>query len=92
MERISRSKFKNNIILKGGLLLASIIGENERTTKDMDATIKSLPLESECLLEMMALILSDDLNDGVAFEIVGIKDIREEDVYGGFRISIIAIF
>lgn len=43
LDRISKSKYKHNIILKGGLLLASIIGNDERTTKDMDATLKSIP-------------------------------------------------
>lgn len=47
LDRLSKSKYKHNIILKGGLLLSSIIGDDERTTKDMDATLKSLPLERE---------------------------------------------
>ncbi len=47
LERISKSKYKHNIILKGGLLLSSIIGNDERTTKDMDATLKSIPLQKE---------------------------------------------
>ena len=47
LERISKSKYKHNIILKGGLLLSSIIGDEERTTKDMDATLKSISLEKE---------------------------------------------
>ena len=46
LERLSKSKYKHNIILKGGLLLSSIIGDDERTTKDMDVTLKSLPLEN----------------------------------------------
>lgn len=46
LDRISKSQYKYNIILKGGLLLSSIIGENMRTTKDMDATLKSIPLEN----------------------------------------------
>lgn len=44
LDRLSKSKYKNNIILKGGLLLSSIIGDDERTTKDMDATLKSIRL------------------------------------------------
>jgi len=91
LERISKSRYKNNIILKGGLLLSSIIGEDERTTKDMDATLKSLPLEKEYIFQMMKDILCINLNDEISFEIIGIKDIRLEDEYGGFRISILAI-
>ena len=91
LERISKSRYKNNIILKGGLLLSSIIGEDERTTKDMDATLKSLPLEKEYIFQMMNDILCINLNDEISFEIVSIKDIRLEDEYGGFRISILAL-
>lgn len=47
LERLARSEYKHNIILKGGLLLSSILGDDERTTKDMDATLKSLRLEKE---------------------------------------------
>lgn len=90
LERISKSKYKNNIILKGGLLLASIIGENERTTKDMDATLKSLPLNTEKIANIFNEILSVDLEDEVKFEILDVKDIREEDQYGGVKINILS--
>lgn len=90
LERISRSKYKNNIILKGGLLLASIIGEEERTTKDMDATLKSLPLDTEKITNIFNEILSVDLEDEVKFEILDVKDIREENQYGGVKINILS--
>lgn len=89
LDRISRSKYKGNFILKGGLLLSSIIGENMRTTKDMDATLKSISLEKENILSIMSEILNVDVKDNVSFEIVDIKDIREEDEYGGFKVNII---
>ena len=53
LERISKSKYKDNIILKGGLLLSSIIGEDMRTTKDMDATLKSILLEKENIITLL---------------------------------------
>lgn len=90
LDRISHSKYKNNIILKGGLLLSSIIGENERTTKDMDATLKSLPLENEKIYSIINEILNINLDDDVEFEILDIKDIREEDEYGGVKIDILS--
>ena len=89
LERISKSKYKDNIILKGGLLLSSIIGEDMRTTKDMDATLKSIPLEKKEIMSIMTEILNVDVNDDVSFEIIDIKDIREEDEYGGFKINIL---
>lgn len=92
LARISKSEYKNNIILKGGLLLSSIIGENMRTTKDMDATLKSIPLEKENVVSIMTEILNIDINDNVSFDILDIKDIREEDEYGGFKINIVGRF
>lgn len=90
LERISKSDYKNNIILKGGLLLSSIIGDNERTTKDIDATLKSMPLDKENIESIFKEILSIDLNDNVIFKILDIKDIRDEDEYGGFKVNIVA--
>ncbi len=90
--RLEKSKYKNNIILKGGVLLSSIIGEDLRSTKDIDATLKSLPLNIEFIKKIFEEILSIDINDNVNFEIVNIKDIRLEDEYGGFRINVKGTF
>lgn len=90
LDRLSKSKYKHNIILKGGLLLSSIIGDDERTTKDMDATLKSLPLEREEVTQIISDILNIDLDDGINFKIEDVKDIRQESEYGGFKINILA--
>ena len=90
--RLEKSKYKNNIILKGGVLLSSIIGEDLRTTKDMDATLKSLPLDIITINKIIEEIITIDLNDNVKFEIESIKDIRIEDEYGGYRINIKGTF
>ncbi len=90
LERLSKSKYKHNIILKGGLLLSSIIGDDERMTKDMDATLKSLPLEKDNVIEIITEILSTKVDDGIKFEIESVKDIRQESEYGGFKINILA--
>ena len=92
LDRISVSNYKHNIILKGGLLLFSIIGEDMRTTKDMDASLKSITLQKENIDEIFHEILSIDLQDNTHFEILDIKDIRAEDEYGGFRINVLGIF
>lgn len=89
LDRISKSKYKNNIILKGGLLLSSIIGEDMRTTKDMDTTLKSITLKKENIISIMQEIINIDVGDNVNYEIIDIKDIREEDEYGGFKINIL---
>lgn len=90
LDRLSKSKYKHNIILKGGLLLSSIIGNDERTTKDMDVTLKSLPLEREEITQIISDILSINLDDGINFIIEDVKDIRQESEYGGFKINILA--
>ena len=90
--RLEKSKYKDNIILKGGVLLSSIIGEDLRTTKDIDATLKSLPLNIDSIRNIFEEILSIQIADNVMFEIVGIKDIRLEDEYGGFRINVKGTF
>lgn len=92
LARLSKSKYKNNIIIKGGLLISSIIGDDLRTTKDMDATLKSLPLTKEIVKKMFDEILAINNNDYIIFKIQEISDIREKDVYGGFKINILATF
>ncbi len=90
--RLEKSEYKDNIILKGGVLLSSIIGNDLRTTKDIDATLKGLPLTIEMVEEIFKEILSIDIKDNVYFELVSIKDIRITDEYGGFRLNIKSTF
>lgn len=92
LARLEKSKYRDNVILKGGVLLSSIIGEDLRTTKDIDATLKSLPLNIDSIRNIFEEILSIDIDDNVNFEIVNIKDIRLEDEYGGFRINVKGTF
>lgn len=90
LERISISNYRGQIILKGGLLLTSIIGDDERTTKDMDATLKGIPLTKNDVEKVFNEILHIDIDDGASFQIISIKDIRLEDEYGGFRLNILS--
>ena len=90
LERISKSNYRNGIILKGGVLLSSIIGDDERTTKDLDATLKGIPLTREKIELIFNEILNVMIDDGVSFELINIKDIRLEDEYGGFSLNILA--
>ena len=88
LERISISKYQDNFILKGGLLLAAIFGVENRTTKDIDTTITGIDISKDKMVNILNEILSIDLNDGVKFDIVSITDIREEDEYGGNKYHI----
>lgn len=90
--RLEKSNYRDNIILKGGVLLSSIIGSDMRTTKDIDATLKSIPLNEESIRNIFEEILSIDINDGFTFKIESIKDIRLEDEYGGYRINVYGEF
>ncbi len=83
LERISVSKYQDNFILKGGLLLTAMFGIENRTTKDMDTTINGIEISKDKMVSVLNEILSIDLNDRVKFDIVNITDIREEEEYGG---------
>jgi len=90
LERISISSYKNNFILKGGMLVTSLAGIAERSTIDMDITLKSIKLTSENIKNIFEELINIDLNDGVEFELERVSEIREEDNYYGYRISIIS--
>jgi predicted nucleotidyltransferase component of viral defense system len=90
LERISISKHKDKFILKGGMLIASMIGIDSRTTMDMDATIRGYPLLDEAIQSVFTEICSLPLNDGVILTLNSITPIRDEDEYGGYRVMITA--
>jgi len=90
LERLSKSKYKNNFVIKGGFLISSLIGIENRTTMDMDTTIKGIALKEEKIKEIVQEIININVDDGIRFEIKDISYIREEDEYENFRISLIA--
>ena len=92
LERISKSKYNENFILKGGLLLSAIFGINNRSTQDMDTTIKGIDISKENMEKILKEILSIDLKDGIKFEYVSVEDIREDDYYGGNKYNLIGHF
>ena len=90
LERLSKSQYKNNFVIKGGFLISSLIGIENRTTMDMDTTIKGIALKEDRIKEIVEEILDINVDDGIRFEIKDISYIREEDKYENFRISLIA--
>jgi len=88
LERISVSKYKNNFILKGGMLIAAMVGIDTRSTMDMDATIKGVPVSKETIKLIFDEILDVEIDDGVTMIIKSIDDIRDEADYAGFRVSL----
>lgn len=90
LERISVSKYRQNFILKGGFLIAAMVGLDTRATMDMDATIKGWSVNEESIKNMFLDICKIDLQDDVAFEFKKIGEIREGDEYTGYRVSLSA--
>ena len=88
LERIYVSNYHDNFILKGGFLLAAMVGLDTRATMDMDATIKGLPVTMETISGMFVDICKIHIDDDINFEFSGIDDIREDDEYGGYRVSL----
>ena len=92
LKRISKSKYKNNFIIKGGLLLSSIFGVDLRSTMDLDTTIKGLSLNIDTITKVINEIISININDNILLEIENIKKIREEEEYNGFNVNLKANF
>lgn len=92
LERLSRSKYKENFIIKGGLLLSSIMGINLRTTMDIDTNVTGINLEKDELLKILSEILNTNIGDNVSFEIEKIEDIKQEEYYGGYKFKITGIY
>lgn len=92
LERISMSKYKDNFILKGGMLISAMLGIDGRTTMDMDTTIKGFTLNKENIENIFNEICKMDLEDNVTFKINKIGLIREDDDYGGYRVTFEANF
>ena len=88
LERLAASKYQNNFILKGGLLISSMIGISERTTMDMDTTVRGIQMEEDEIVAAVNEILAIDVGDSIAFEYKGIEPIREEDAYNNFRVHL----
>jgi hypothetical protein len=87
--RLSVSEYKEKFVLKGGMLVAAIVGLDNRATMDLDTTLKNLPLTPEAIRSALEDVCAIAFDDGVVFEIGTICPIREDDIYGGYRVIII---
>ena len=86
--RLSASEYKEKFVLKGGMLVAAIVGLDNRATMDMDTTLKSLPLTPEAIRSALEDVCEIAFDDGVVFQIGTISPIREDDIYGGYRVML----
>lgn len=88
--RLSRSEYKDKFVLKGGMLVAAIVGLDNRATMDLDTTLKSLPLTVDTVTKAITDICKIPSDDETNFSFAGILPIRDDDIYGGYRVSITA--
>lgn len=88
LERVSVSEYANNFILKGGMLVASIVGVDMRATMDIDTTVKALPLNEQDARSIVEEICAIKLEDRVSFKIASVKEIMEDFEYPGIRMMI----
>lgn len=91
LERMSLSKYSGNLILKGGLLIASMVGLDNRATMDIDTTIRNYNLSAEDAGKMMEDIIAVPLDDGTRFAIKRVENIMDEAEYPGIRFKMEAV-
>ena len=88
LEKLSKSKYKENFILKGGLLISSLIGVNMRSTMDMDTTIKGIPVNKESISKIVNEILEIEIDSDIHYELLKLSPIRKENIYEDFCASV----
>ena len=92
LEKLSKSKYSENFILKGGLLISSLIGVDMRSTMDMDTTIKGIPLNEVSITKILNEILAIKIDADIEYRLIKLLPIRQEDVYEDFCASISCTF
>lgn len=92
LNRLSVSAYNEKFVLKGGMLVAALVGLDNRATMDLDTTLKNLPLTHESIEKALNEIFEIDLKDDVMFKLKGVSPIREDDIYGGYRVALDAIY
>ena len=91
LERISLSPYREKFILKGGMLISSMVGVDYRSTMDMDTTVRNMPLSADHMEKIVQDIIRVPIEDGITFGIKKITEIMEEEEYGGIRLHLEAV-
>ena len=91
LERVSNSKYKDNFIIKGGMLVTAMVGVANRSTMDIDTSLKNQNLSAEDARRIVDEIKDIDLGDGVTFEVKEVSNIMDEMEYPGIRFTMNAI-
>ena len=92
LERISLSEYRDKFILKGGMLVAAMVGLDARSTMDLDATVKGANVNVEDIENLISAIVSVPLDDGVKFQLKSISEIMDEAEYPGIRVNMTTTF
>lgn len=92
LERLSLSEYSDRFILKGGMLVAAMVGLDARSTMDMDATIKGANVSVEDVENLVGTIVAVPIDDGVTFQVKSISEIMDEAEYPGIRVSMATVF
>lgn len=90
--RLSQSEYKDKFVMKGGMLVASIVGIDNRATMDLDTTLRGLPLTPQAIKAALVSLSLEKSDDDILFEIGTIQPIRDDDIYGGYRVMLNARF
>lgn len=91
-ERISLSEYRDKFILKGGMLVAAMVGLDARSTMDLDATVKGINVNVDSVADLIAGIVSVPIDDGVSFRVNKVSEIMDEAEYPGIRVSMTTVF
>lgn len=92
LDRLSNSGYRDKFVIKGGMLIAAIVGLDTRSTMDLDTTLLNYPLTEKTVEETINEICRIDMKDDVSFQLISIKPIRRDDHYGGFCVRIDAVY
>lgn len=91
LERLSKSDLRKNFVIKGGVLMARLANVSTRATQDLDVTLVDMPLTEQNVRQMIQDVCDIPLNDNIEWNIVDVEEIREKDIYGGFRVKLDAL-
>lgn len=92
LSRLSKSDYSEKFVVKGGILIAAIVGLDTRSTMDLDTTLRNLPLTEEKIMEALNQICKIDMKDDVVFSVISIEPIRKDDIYGGYCVRLDAVY
>lgn len=92
LARLSMSDYSEKFVVKGGMLIAAIVGLDTRSTMDLDTTLRNLPLTEEKVTDAVNAICDIDMQDDVVFRVKSIEPIRKDDIYGGYCVRLDATY